>query len=97
MTVVTIDKDFRVTIPPELRHRLNIEPGMKVQVEGNAGTITVTLPEKNNQEEDMKAARVQLSDSEPLYEPGELIKRTDIHRRFGGQQQGGISTPAVID
>ena len=29
-----------------------------------------------------------------MFEIGQLYKRTDLHKQYGGQQQGGISTPA---
>lgn len=29
-----------------------------------------------------------------MFTPGELYRRRDLHRHFGGQRQGGISTPA---
>src|SRR4051812_31120701 len=29
--------------------------------------------------------------------PGQLYKRTDLHRELGGQRQGGISTPRAGD
>lgn len=28
-----------------------------------------------------------------MFEPGEVYRRRDLHARFGGQNQGGISTP----
>jgi len=31
--------------------------------------------------------------SEPLFIPGQVYRRTDIHEQYGGQRQGGISTP----
>ena len=30
-----------------------------------------------------------------MFTVGQLYRRTDLHRRFGGQKQGGISTPAT--
>src|ERR1700741_362076 len=29
-----------------------------------------------------------------LFSPGQVYRRRELHERFGGQQQGGISTPA---
>jgi 5-methylcytosine-specific restriction enzyme A len=29
-----------------------------------------------------------------VFSPGQLYRRRDLHERFGGQRQGGISTPA---
>jgi 5-methylcytosine-specific restriction protein A len=31
---------------------------------------------------------------ETLFVPGKLYRRRDLHKRWGGQQQGGISTPS---
>jgi len=31
--------------------------------------------------------------SEPLFIPGQVYRRTELHKRYGGQRQGGISTP----
>ena len=28
--------------------------------------------------------------------PGQLYRRRELHKQFGGQQQGGISTPAKV-
>jgi len=30
-----------------------------------------------------------------MFVPGELYRRRDLHERFGGQRQGGISTPSA--
>ena len=30
----------------------------------------------------------------PIFVPGEVYRRRDLHEQFGGQQQGGISTPS---
>ena len=29
----------------------------------------------------------------PMFVPGEVYKRRELHQRYGGQQQGGISSP----
>jgi len=29
-----------------------------------------------------------------MFKPGQIYKRKDLHLKFGGQQQGGISTPS---
>lgn len=31
---------------------------------------------------------------EALFVPGQVYRRRDLHSRYGGQQQGGISTPS---
>ena len=32
--------------------------------------------------------------SNVTFSPGQLHRRRDLHEKFGGQRQGGISTPA---
>src|SRR3989475_3083004 len=32
-------------------------------------------------------------DEQPRFIPGKLYRRTEIHKKYGGQRQGGISTP----
>jgi 5-methylcytosine-specific restriction protein A len=29
-----------------------------------------------------------------MFVPGQIYRRRDLHHQFGGQQQGGISTPS---
>jgi hypothetical protein len=37
-----------------------------------------------------------MSNTEPLFVPEQLYhRRRDIHARFGGQEQGGMITPAA--
>lgn len=31
--------------------------------------------------------------AEPLFIPGQVYRRTELHKQYGGQRQGGISTP----
>jgi Domain of unknown function (DUF3883) len=33
-------------------------------------------------------------DTSPSFNPGQLYRRRDLHKQYGGQEQGGISTPA---
>ncbi len=37
--------------------------------------------------------RSEVAMSEPLFIPGQVYRRTEIHDQYGGQRQGGISTP----
>jgi 5-methylcytosine-specific restriction protein A len=32
--------------------------------------------------------------AEVVFSPGQMYRRRDLHEKFGGQRQGGISTPA---
>ena len=35
-----------------------------------------------------------MADTVPSFNPGQLYRRRSLHEQFGGQEQGGISTPA---
>jgi AbrB family looped-hinge helix DNA binding protein len=49
MNTTTINKDFRITIPKEIRESLGIHPGQKMTVKTSGGLISV-IPEKTTKE-----------------------------------------------
>ena len=49
MDTATINKDFRITIPKEIRKSLGISPGQKMTVKASGGVVSV-IPEKSTKE-----------------------------------------------
>ena len=55
-----------------------------------------TFPAEAEAEAEAEVAdtEIELGDIEKLFVPGREVRRKDLHAMLGGQQQGGISTPA---
>ena len=43
MTLVTISKNYRITIPPEIRQQFNLKPGQKVAFIAYKRTLRVVI------------------------------------------------------